>query len=105
MEIKAKEGVATDTVRSDIDSDEPRFQDQSSRMPFRKILLVYLGIGEHFWILGLCLSECKLNVVGLALMVAFMDQTAVSTATPVIADDLKASATISWVGTAFFVGK
>jgi MFS family permease len=38
-------------------------------------------------------------------MVAFMDQTAVSTATPVIANDLNASETISWVGTAFFVGK
>jgi MFS family permease len=38
-------------------------------------------------------------------MVAFMDQTAVSTATPVIANDLNASKTISWVGTAFFVGK
>ncbi|KAI0477487.1 major facilitator superfamily domain-containing protein [Xylariaceae sp. FL0804] len=65
--------------------DELKIEDQSSRMPFRKILVVYLGIG-------------------LALMVAFMDQTAVSTATPVIANDLKASETISWVGTAFFVG-
>lgn len=64
---------------------ELQIQDQSSRMPLRKILIVYLGIG-------------------LALMVAFMDQTAVSTATPVIADDLNASKTISWVGTAFFVG-
>ncbi len=38
-------------------------------------------------------------------MVAFMDQTAVSTATPVIATSLRASKTISWVGTSFFVGK
>lgn len=63
----------------------PTLQDQSSRMPLRKILIVYFGIG-------------------LALMVAFMDQTAVSTATPVIASSLNASKTISWVGTAFFVG-
>lgn len=38
-------------------------------------------------------------------MVAFMDQTAVSTSTPVIANDLNASESVSWVGTAFFVGK
>ncbi|KAI1365586.1 major facilitator superfamily domain-containing protein [Xylaria arbuscula] len=64
---------------------ELKFEDQSSRMPFRKILIIYLGIG-------------------LALIVAFMDQTAVSTATPVISSDLNAAKTISWVGTAFFVG-
>ncbi|CAK7245822.1 MAG: hypothetical protein STHCBS139747_007422 [Sporothrix thermara] len=54
-------------------------------MPLRKLLMVYLGIG-------------------FALMVAFMDQTAVSTATPVIATSLNASKTISWIGTSFFVG-
>ncbi|KAH8883380.1 MFS general substrate transporter [Thozetella sp. PMI_491] len=74
------------TEESDNDTgNELQFEDQSSRMPLKKILIVYLGIG-------------------LALMVAFMDQTAVSTATPVIANDLNASKTISWVGTAFFVG-
>ncbi|KAH7024950.1 major facilitator superfamily domain-containing protein [Microdochium trichocladiopsis] len=65
--------------------DENCLQDQSSRMPLRKVLIVYFGIG-------------------LALVIAFMDQSAVSTATPVIANDLNASNTISWVGTAFFVG-
>lgn len=28
-------------------NDEPKFQDQSSRMPLKKILVVYLGIGEE----------------------------------------------------------
>ncbi|KAI1311252.1 major facilitator superfamily domain-containing protein [Xylaria venustula] len=64
---------------------ELKFEDQSTRMPLKKILIVYFGIG-------------------LALIVAFMDQTAVSTASPVISSDLNASKTISWVGTAFFVG-
>ncbi|KAK8858459.1 hypothetical protein IAR55_002686 [Kwoniella newhampshirensis] len=59
-------------------------QDQSSRMPFKRILWTYFGIG-------------------VALIVSFMDQTAVSTAAPEIGTDLGASASISWLGTAFFV--
>ncbi|ORY31436.1 major facilitator superfamily domain-containing protein [Naematelia encephala] len=59
-------------------------QDQSSRMPMRKILVVYIGIG-------------------IALVLSFMDQTSVSTAAPVIGTALNGSDTISWVGTSFFV--
>ncbi|WVQ80580.1 hypothetical protein IAT38_002685 [Cryptococcus sp. DSM 104549] len=59
-------------------------QDQSSRMPFKRILWTYFGIG-------------------IALIVSFMDQTAVSTAAPEIGTALGGSDTISWVGTAFFV--
>lgn len=29
------------------ENEEPEFQDQSSRMPLKKILIVYLGIGEE----------------------------------------------------------
>ncbi|WWC60688.1 uncharacterized protein I303_103264 [Kwoniella dejecticola CBS 10117] len=64
---------------------EISIQDQSSRMPLRKILIVYLGIG-------------------LALMISFMDQTAVTTAAPKIGSDINGSATISWLGTSYLVG-
>ena len=95
------------TVEDRNESDELQFEDQSSRMPLRKILIVYLGIGQHFHTLlhAMVCRHVLIVLLGLALMVAFMDQTAVSTATPVIANDLNASQTISWVGTAFFVGK
>ncbi|WRT69064.1 uncharacterized protein IL334_006047 [Kwoniella shivajii] len=63
---------------------EISIQDQSSRMPLRKILIVYAGIGT-------------------ALVVSFMDQTAVSTAAPNIGIDLNGSASIAWLGTSFFV--
>ncbi|KAL7423545.1 hypothetical protein Q5752_001125 [Cryptotrichosporon argae] len=63
---------------------EISIQDQSARLPFRRILVIYFAIG-------------------LALIVSFMDQTSVSTAAPEIGTDLNGSATISWVGTAYFV--
>ncbi|WWD18349.1 hypothetical protein CI109_102799 [Kwoniella shandongensis] len=53
-------------------------------MPLKKILWTYFGIG-------------------IALIVSFIDQTAVSTAAPEIGTNLGGSDTISWVGTAFFV--
>ncbi|KAI9631894.1 major facilitator superfamily domain-containing protein [Dioszegia hungarica] len=59
-------------------------QDQSTRLSFKRILTIYFGIG-------------------IALVVSFIDQTAVSTAAPVIGTDLGGSDSISWVGTAFFV--
>lgn len=61
-------------------------QDQSTRLSFKRILTIYFGIG-------------------IALVVSFIDQTAVSTAAPVIGTDLGGSDSISWVGTAFFVAK
>jgi hypothetical protein len=61
-------------------------QDQSTRLPLRRILVIYVGIG-------------------IALMVSFIDQTSVSTAAPVIGTALDGSDSISWVGTAFFVAK
>lgn len=61
-------------------------QDQSSRLSFKRILLIYFGIG-------------------IALVVSFIDQTSVSTAAPVIGTELGGSDSISWVGTAFFVAK
>lgn len=61
-------------------------QDQSTRLSFKRILLIYFGIG-------------------VALVVSFVDQTSVSTAAPVIGTELGGSDSISWVGTAFFVAK
>ncbi|UOH83232.1 hypothetical protein LQV05_005951 [Cryptococcus neoformans] len=65
---------------------ELSIQDQATRMPLKKIFIVYFGIG-------------------LALIVSFMDQTSVSTAAPVIAADLNGSQSMSWIGTSFFVAK
>jgi hypothetical protein len=58
-------------------------QDQSTRLSFKRILVIYCG-------------------VGIALVVSFIDQTSVSTAAPVIGTDLGGSDSISWVGTAFY---
>ncbi|WVW79350.1 hypothetical protein I302_101318 [Kwoniella bestiolae CBS 10118] len=63
---------------------ELSIQDQSSRMSHKKILIVYFGIG-------------------LALIISFMDQTAVTTAAPTIGDDINGSASISWLGTSYLV--
>ncbi|EIW73620.1 hypothetical protein TREMEDRAFT_13940, partial [Tremella mesenterica DSM 1558] len=59
-------------------------QDQSTRMPLRKLFKIYFGIG-------------------IALMLSFIDQTGVSTAAPVIGTALGGSSSITWVGTSFFV--
>ncbi|WWC68285.1 uncharacterized protein I206_102208 [Kwoniella pini CBS 10737] len=53
-------------------------------MPLKKILIVYFGIG-------------------LALIVSFIDQTAVTTAAPKIGTDINGSDTISWLGTSYLV--
>ena len=47
-------------------------QDQSIRLPFHRLLLIYFGIGT-------------------ALFVSFLDQTSVSTAAPVIGGDIGGS--------------
>lgn len=47
-------------------------QDQSVRLPFHRLLLIYFGIG-------------------VALFVSFLDQTSVSTAAPVIGGDIGGS--------------
>ncbi|QRW05642.1 major facilitator superfamily transporter [Ceratobasidium sp. AG-Ba] len=58
--------------------------DQSSRLPFRKLLVVFLS-------LFIC------------LFVSFLDQTSVSTVLPAIAHDLGAADRINWVGISFLV--
>ncbi|QRV76742.1 major facilitator superfamily transporter [Ceratobasidium sp. AG-Ba] len=58
--------------------------DQSSRFPFRKLLVVFLS-------LFIC------------LFVSFLDQTSVSTVLPAIAHDLGAADRINWVGISFLV--
>jgi hypothetical protein len=53
-------------------SDAHNLQDQSVRLPFHRLLLIYFGIG-------------------VALFVSFLDQTSVSTAAPVIGGDIGGS--------------
>ncbi|KAH7344417.1 major facilitator superfamily domain-containing protein [Rhizoctonia solani] len=59
-------------------------EDQSSRLPFKKLLVVFLS-------LFIC------------LFVSFLDQTSVSTVLPAIAHDLGAADRINWVGISFLV--
>lgn len=61
-------------------------QDQTSRMPARKLVVVTLSL-----IFAIFLSS--------------FEQVSVSTTTPGIAKDFGASAAISWVGTSFLVAK
>ncbi|CAE6389590.1 unnamed protein product [Rhizoctonia solani] len=59
-------------------------EDQSSRLPFKKLLVVFLS-----------LFVC--------LFVSFLDQTSVSTVLPAISHDLGAADRINWVGISFLV--
>ena len=59
-------------------------QDQSSRLPFKKLLVVFLGLA-------------------VSLMLAFLDQTSVSTALPSVAREFDAASEVSWVGTSFLI--
>ncbi|BFZ62623.1 hypothetical protein YB2330_003724 [Saitoella coloradoensis] len=59
-------------------------QDQSDRLPFRKLLLVFMAMA-------------------LALLLSFLDSTSVSTALPAIANDFNAAKSISWVGNSFLI--
>ncbi|KAG9098864.1 hypothetical protein FS749_002788 [Ceratobasidium sp. UAMH 11750] len=61
-----------------------KIDDQSSRLPFKKLLVVFLS-------LFIC------------LFVSFLDQTSVSTVLPAIAHDLGAADRINWVGISFLV--
>lgn len=59
-------------------------QDQSKRLQGTQLLLVFVGLQ-------------------LALFLSFLDSTSVSTAAPIIGQDLNASSSITWVGTSFLV--
>lgn len=59
-------------------------QDQSKRLQGTQLLLVFVGLQ-------------------LALFLSFLDSTSVSTAAPIIGQDLGASSSITWVGTSFLV--
>ena len=65
-------------------SNEPTLQDQTSRLSKSKLMLVFFGLQ-------------------IALFLSFIDSTSVSTAAPIIGQDLSASSSISWLGTAFLV--
>lgn len=66
------ETESTSTVASTSQQDPDEIQDQSVRLPFHRLLLIYFGIGT-------------------ALSVSFLDQTSVSTAAPVIGGDIGGS--------------
>jgi len=59
-------------------------QDQSSRLPLKKLLVVFFGLA-------------------ISLMLAFLDQTSVSTALPSVAREFDAASEVSWVGTSFLI--
>ena len=59
-------------------------QDQSSRLPLKKLLIVFFGLA-------------------ISLMLAFLDQTSVSTALPSVAREFDAASEVSWVGTSFLI--
>lgn len=59
-------------------------QDQSSRLPLRQVLIIFFGLA-------------------IAMFLAFLDMTTVSTALPTIARDFDASTEVSWVGTSFLI--
>lgn len=61
-------------------------QDQSKRLQGTQLLLVFIGLQ-------------------LALFLSFLDSTSVSTAAPIIGQDLGASSSITWVGTSFLVSQ
>lgn len=58
--------------------------DQQQHLRGSQLLLVFLGLQ-------------------LALFLSFLDSTSVSTAAPIIGQDLGASSSITWVGTSFLV--
>lgn len=59
-------------------------QDQSSTLPKSKLYILFIGLQ-------------------IALFISFIDSTSVSTILPTIADELNASSSITWAGTAFLV--
>ncbi|KAK8870131.1 hypothetical protein IAR55_000701 [Kwoniella newhampshirensis] len=59
-------------------------QDQTSRLPKAKLLLLFAGLQT-------------------ALFLSFIDSTSVSTILPIIGKDLNASSSITWAGTGFLV--
>ena len=63
---------STPTVSYQASESNHGLQDQSIRLPFHRLLLIYFGIGT-------------------ALFVSFLDQTSVSTAAPVIGGDIGGS--------------
>jgi len=63
---------STPTVSYQAPDSTHGLQDQSIRLPFHRLLLIYFGIGT-------------------ALFVSFLDQTSVSTAAPVIGGDIGGS--------------
>jgi sugar phosphate permease len=59
-------------------------QDQSSRLPFKKLMVVFFGLA-------------------ISLLLSFLDMTSVSTALPSIAREFQAASDVSWVGTSFLI--
>ncbi|KAI5825536.1 MFS general substrate transporter [Schizophyllum commune Tattone D] len=65
-------------------SREPSIEDQATRLSFKKLLIIFLGLGS-------------------AIFLSFLDTTSVTTALPKIATDIHAGQSITWVGTSYLV--
>jgi sugar phosphate permease len=59
-------------------------QDQTSRLPFKKLLVVFFGLA-------------------ISLLLSFLDMTSVSTALPSVAREFQSASEVSWVGTSFLI--
>jgi sugar phosphate permease len=59
-------------------------QDQTSRLPFKQLLIVFFGLA-------------------ISLLLSFLDQTSVSTALPSMAREFDSASEVSWVGTSFLI--
>ncbi|OIW28586.1 MFS general substrate transporter [Coniochaeta ligniaria NRRL 30616] len=82
--------TSTATVKSEKSPDPkqqpPQLTDYTQRLPFAKLIAVYLCLATLFF-------------------VSFMDVNAVTTALPAIGRSLGASSTITWVGTAYLLAQ
>jgi sugar phosphate permease len=59
-------------------------QDQTSRLPLRKLLIVFFGLA-------------------ISLLLSFLDMTSVSIALPSMAREFQSASEVSWVGTSFLI--
>ena len=59
-------------------------QDQSSRLPFKQLIIVFVGLG-------------------ISMLLSFLDMTSVSTALPSMAKEFQSASEASWVGTSFLI--
>ena len=89
LEVEAQSGdteKGQETAASSSGSKQPQLTDYTQRLPFSKLIAVYL-----------CLATC--------FFVSFLDVNSTTTALPAIGRSLGASSTITWVGTAYLIAQ